>query len=468
MGAAEAATLTVLVLAAAGALPVLLLVGPRVVSVPLMPLAGAVLSGVSAVCSIAVAGSLLEWFLLWSALAAAAALVLFGRYPARAAALWQVARRGMSPFVGLGALVVLVAIAWTLRTLRVPTVGFDAQAIWILHARWLSHGHAFAYAAVRNRFLVLSHPAYPPLVSSVMALAWRITGTTTDRVAVVTTALLNGCALFVAAWGIVEASRRAVTSLGAGARRLRRRLLIGAGILTAALTVLVAGGVLGTFATNGYADPLWSLSAVGVVVFALVLPPGRSDLFVAAILVAVAGLTKVEGTAVAMLLVVVVALRLAIGRPTWPARLRLLPAAVAGLAALLVWPVLTLIIDVPPDPSLTGSRQGSLVSRAHRTLSAMAPHLHVVLVALLCGMAGLFLLRRLRGRLVLGNDLWAWLSLVGAAFVLGGAYVFGPGNVQLWLATSVDRTTIFVALLAWWIVAGWAVCAAGAIGADSA
>jgi len=30
--------------------------------------------------------------------------------------------------------------------------------------------------------------------------------------------------------------------------------------------------------------------------------------------------------------------------------------------------------------------------------------------------------------------------------------------VELWLSTSVDRTTIFVALMGWWIVAVWALC----------
>jgi hypothetical protein len=47
--------------------------------------------------------------------------------------------------------------------------------------------------------------------------------------------------------------------------------------------------------------------------------------------------------------------------------------------------------------------------------------------------------------------------------VLGGAYVVGPGDIELWLATSVDRTTIFVALLGWWIVAAWALCASAVL-----
>jgi hypothetical protein len=457
----EAAVLTMGVLALAGALPMLLLVGPRLIALPLMPLAGAVLAAVSAVCSIALFGSLPRWFALWSAVASAATVIAFFRRPQRARHLVRVARRGMQPLAALGAFIVLAAVAWTLRTLRVPTVGFDARAIWILHARWLSHGHSFALAAIRNHFLVLSHPGYPPLLSAVIELSWRVSETSTDRLAVVVVALLNGCALFVAGWGIVQVARRAATSLHTG--RGRQRVIVVVGIATAVATVLVAGGVLGTFATNGYADPLWSLAAVGVVLFGLVLPPTRSDLAVVAMLIAVAGLTKVEGIAVAMLLVLVVAVRVAIGRPR---KVRLFAAAVAALAALFVWPVVTILLDVPTDPSLIGSRQGSLATRAHRTFSAMAPHLHVVVLAAICGVAGFLLLRQLRERLGVGNDLWAWVALVAAAVVLGGAYVFGPGNVELWLATSVDRTTIFGALLGWWIVAVWALCGACAVSAS--
>jgi hypothetical protein len=455
-----AVALTLVVLALAGALPVLVLVGPRLVAVPLLPLAGAVLCGLSAVCSVALFGSMVMWFVLWSLAAAAAGLGLLVRRPDRARHLVATVRRGIRPLMGVAAGALLVAVGWTLRTLRVPNVGFDTRAIWILHARWLSQGHAFALAALRNHFLVLSHPGYPPLVSAVMALAWWVSGTGTDRVAVVMVAMLNACALLVAGWCIVEAARRGAQRLHAGVRP--ERVLIGVGLVVAVLAVLVAGGVLGTFATNGYADPLWSLAAVVAVVYGLVLPATASDLGVAAIMVGVAGLTKVEGTAVAMLLVVLIAIRLSTRRRN----LGKLPlaAAAAGVVALFVWPLLTLLLGAPTDPSLTGSQRGSLAGRAHRTLNAMAPHLEIVLLAALCSVAGYFLLRRVRERLNLGNDLWAWAALLGATTVLGGAYVVGPGNVELWLATSVDRTTIFVALLGWWILALWAVC--GSAGAS--
>jgi hypothetical protein len=453
---ALAATLSLAVLALAGALPVWCLAGRKVVAFPLMPLAGSVIGAVAATCSIVVTGTVLQWFVGWAILAGVVSLGVMARRSAPAVVAkdkWF----GVHPLGGAGALMLLAVVAWTLRTLSVPNVGFDTRAIWILHARWLTHGHAFAHAAIVNPFLVLSHPGYPPLISAAMALSWELTGNGADRVAVITVALLNACALFAAAWGIVEAARRGVARLQIG--RHRQHLIIGLSVLVAGLTILVTGGVLGTFATNGYADPLWSLTAVGAVVWGLALPPTSSGLGVASILLLVAGLTKVEGTAVAMIIVVVLTARLfGYGRR----RGRLVVAGLSGLAALLVWPLATLVMGVPNDPSLRGSREGSLLNRAHRTLSAAGPHLEVVLLALVCGVVGFTLLRQVRGRLGLGNDLWAWSALVGAILVLGGAYVFGPGNVQLWLDTSVDRTTIFVALLGWWIVAVWAICGASA------
>jgi hypothetical protein len=460
---ALAAALSLVVFAVAGALPVWCLAGRKLVAFPLMPLAGSVIGAVAAICSIVVTGTILQWFVGWSVIAGLVSLlVMAARYAGPgdgSKGKWF----GLHPLGGAGAMVVLAVVVWTLRTLRVPNVGFDTRAIWMLHARWLTHGHAYAHAAIVNPFLVLSHPGYPPLISAAMALSWQLTGNSADRVAVIFVALLNACALFVAAWGIVEAARRGVARLDLEARR--QHLIIGLSVLVAALTILVTGGVLGPYATNGYADPLWSLTAVGAVVWGLALPPTSSGVGVAAILVLVAGLTKVEGTAVAMIIVVVLTARLfGYGRH----RRRLILAGLAGLVALLVWPLATLAMGVPNDPSLRGVREGSLLNRAHRTLSAAGPHLEVVLLALACGIAGYLLLRPVRGRLGLGNDLWAWSALIGAILVLGGAYVFGPGNVELWLDTSVNRTTIFVALLGWWIVAVWAVCGASASLATSA
>jgi hypothetical protein len=462
VSAAGAAALTVVVLALAGLLPVLALVGTRLIALPLSPLAGAVLAAVAAGCCVGVAGSLLTWFVVWSVAAAVVATVVLVLRPGSLRRLALDGRWELRPLVVGAAAVLLAATAWALRTLRVPNIGFDARSIWLLHARWLAAGHNLVSADLRNHFFVVSHPTYPPLVSSVMAMTWVVSGTSTDRAAVVTLALLNGCALFVAGWGVVEAARRAVRRRHADL--WRRRVLLGLGVMVAALVVLVAGGVLGDFATNGYADPLWSLAAVGAVLFGLVLQPTASDLGVVVVLLGVAGLSKVEGTAVAIVLLLAIGLRRLLQRDRLvPGVRRVLATMAAGVVALLGWDLLMVIMGVPTDPSISGRRLGSLPSRARTTWNAAVPHLHVLVLAGLCAALGALLLAPLRQKLGLGNDLWAWAALGLAAAVLGGAYVVGPGDTALWLATSVNRTTIFVALLSWWIVAAWALCASAVV-----
>jgi hypothetical protein len=463
-----AVTVTMIVLALAGALPTAVLVGPRLVALVACPLAGAVLCALAGASCLAFPGTLLTWFITWSAVAALCS----------AAALYSAAnllrRHGVPPWTGQGARLrrhlrqecrpaallaagaLVAAVAWSLRTLRVPNVGFDTRAIWLLHAHWLSQGHTFALAALRNPFNAVSHPSYPPLISSVMALSWRVSGSDTDRVAVVLVAALNACALFVAGWGVVEAARRSAARTHVSPRDEVPHLVLG-GFL-AVFVVLVAGGVLGTFGTNGYADPLWSLAAVAAVIYGLVLPPTGSDLGLVAIVLGVAGLSKVEGTAIALVLVVAVSLRCIVQRDRPGGVRRPAIAMGAGMLALAGWPLLTLFLGVPKDAVVTGTRDGSLWLRTRATFDAAAPHLDVVALAAVIALAGMVLLRHRRSRFGLGNDLWAWAILAVAVVVLGGAYVFGPGDVELWLATSVNRTTIFVALLGWWIVAMWALC----------
>jgi uncharacterized membrane protein len=457
----DAALVTLAVLAAAGCLPVLALVGLKMVSLPLAPLAGAALAALAGGSCIAVPGTLLMWFIVWSSVAAALSVVsLLGR-PGHLRRLARDGRREARPLLAAGAVVLVVAAGWALRTVQVANIGFDTRAIWMLHAQWLLAGHAVAYSDIRNHFFVVSHPSYPPLLSAVMALGWVVSGNPAERVATVTVAMVNGCALLVAGWGVVEVARRGMARIQHTARR--QQLVTAAGIVIGALVVLTAGGVLGTYATNGYADPLWSLCAVGVVLFGLVLEPTGSDLGLVVILVAVAGYTKVEGMAVAIVLVLLIALRHWLRQRHRGNPLRPLMAAGLGVVALLGWQLETVILGVPRDPSISGHRDGSLSLRARHTWDAAVPHLHVVVLAAVCAVIGTLLLRQLRRRLGLGNDLWAWAALSGAVLVLGGAYVLGPGNIDLWLFTSVDRTTIFVALLGWWMVAVWAVCGTTAL-----
>ncbi len=106
------------------------------------------------------------------------------------------------------------------------------------------------------------------------------------RLGVVTIALLNACALAVAAFALVEAGRRAARRCRT-ARRPRRAGLperparwpaplvpMVVGVAAAVLLVFVAAGITEPFLTNGYADPIWSLAAVGAVAYGLQLSSG--------------------------------------------------------------------------------------------------------------------------------------------------------------------------------------------------
>lgn len=458
MSTAPAAVVALIVLAAAGALPTLALAGLRWVAVPLAPLAGAVIAALSAAACLAIGGPILGWFV---AIAVAAAGIV-GYWCRRSAV--RPRRRSADPArsdpgadparsdpginrvaSAAGAVVVLAATAWSLVPLRAPSIGFDARTIWMLHAVWFVDGHRVALAALRNPALPFAHASYPPLVGGAVAVGWLVTGDRGYLLGVVIVALLNACAVASAAWVAIEVGRRC------GARV--------AGVVVAGLFVLVAFGVAGPFATDGYADLLWAAAAVGAVGFGLVLPGRGHDLGAAVLLLVVAGLTKNEGTATAMAIVVLMAARSARGawlhgRVGWQ---RPLAAGAAGVLALGGWPVLMKLLDAAPNVEIIGSRQGDDVSRAHQAYDAMAAHLHVLLLALPVALVGALLLRRARRATGVGNDGWAWVALAAGALAVAMTYVTGAGNVEFWLVTSVNRTTFFPALAAWWIVGIWAV-----------
>ena len=508
-----AATLsTSVVLAAAGTLPVLLLVGPSWQALPLAPLAGSVLAAVAGACSLAVSGSTMTWFVILACLASAASLAwwLLRNGSVRGSDLRnraELRRSGAatgrttstdpslqgSPEVPsrttarIGALVIAAAIAFSLIPLRVPSTGFDARDIWLLRAGWFAAGHSTLLAAFRNHLFVIAHASYPPLVSATVAISWQLTGNHSDRLGVVIIAILNACAVASTAWVLLDAGR----FVAGRAEGRRRYLVLVVSVVAACLFVLSAFAVFGQFATNGYADPLWSAGAVGAVGYGLLLPLNRGYLASSGILVAVAGLTKVEGTVTAIAIVCLLVARsilarwsshaprrsFAVGDPgalpdSTPRERRAavarvlvvkpLLAGIVAIAALASWTVLTRLEHTTPDGNTSGVREGTLLSRLHLTVAAMEPHLHVfLLVTPLALVAGL-LLRRVRRQTGLANDLWVWGAIAAGLLAVGGAYVTGPGDTAVWLLTSVHRTTMFPAIAAWLVLAAWAIVAIGA------
>ena len=457
-----ATTVAICALAAVGALPVVAGVGLRWVSVPLAPLAGAVVAALAATASLTFGGPLISWFVGLAALGAAA---VFG--------LWVVRpdlgpRRGstgpgsgaLDRAVGIvGFVAVVGACAWSLRGLRSPTVGFDARALWVMRPGWFLQSHAHLLVDLKSRDLVLGQSAYPPLVSASVAVAWKITGVHTARLGVTTVAVLNICALATAALALVECGRTV-------ARRVGRTLIpMVAGVVGALLLVVVAAGVTEPFLTNGYADPLWSLAAVGAVAFGLQLGDDPSARAVTVVLILVAGTTKDEGFVTALALVVLVAARsvgwagLRGARHRWVA-----PAVVATceLAVLVWWPLMMRVIGAR-GASSTFTADTDLAHRTSATVHGMSPYLHVLVVALPLAVVGGLVLSGVRRRVGMGNDLWAWAALAVGLTAVGAVLVASTSPIGPWILSTVHRITEFPILQAWWIIGIWAVVAAAGL-----
>jgi hypothetical protein len=458
-----ATTAAVVALAAAGALPVLATVGLRWFAVPLAPLAGAVVAALSANASLTFGGSLLDWFVGLAALGAAA---VFGVWvvrpdlgPRRSPA--GAGGGGVHRAAGVvGFLLVVATCAWSLRGLRSPTVGFDARAMWVMRPGWFLQSHGQLLIDMKARGLVLTQSAYPPLVSASAAVAWKITGVHAARLGVTTVAVLNACALAAAALALVECGRAVARSVN------RPWIPMAVGLIAAVLLVVVAAGVTEPFLTNGYADPLWSLAAVGAVAFGLQLRDEAGSRAATVVLILVAGTTKNEGLVTALALIVLVTMR-SIGwaglRGAWN-RWRA-PLVIAGceLVALAWWPVLMKAIGARGATS-TFTASTDLAHRTSATVHGMSPYLHVLVLAVPLSVVGGLALAGVRRRGGVGNDGWAWLALASGLVAVGAALVTGSGAIGPWILSTVHRITEYPILEAWWIIGFWAVVAGAGLG----
>ena len=465
------AVVTLAVLAAAGALPTVALVGVRWPSLVIAPLAGSVLAAVSAMAVLALAGTLMAWFSTLAAVGAGASVLWWVLRPAarpwaRGVGAGAPDRRrpdGAGLVAGLvGVVVVTLAVVWSLQPLRVPDYGFDARAIYLLHAFWYTGDHRSALHSLRNPSLLFSQAVYPPLTSASVALSWLVTGTRSYRQGVVVIAVLNGCAVASCAWVLVDAGRAVAASRPA---TLARRLVpLAAGVTAAGMVAVAAFGIAGSGATNGYADLLWSASVAAAVGYGLVLSGRGTNLGAVVVLLGVAALTKNEAIVTSMAVVVLVAGRTA--RRRWCSTPRASPwpplgAGLAGLAALAVWPGLCRVLGATRVTG--GTEPGSFSFRVHTTWDAAVPYVHSVGIALVVAVLGGLVLRTVRRATGLGNDLWTWAALAAYLAALAWAYLTTVGSLPFRLLTSINRTTVFPSLMGWFIVAVWAVVGCGAL-----
>ena len=480
MSTALATVAGIAVLAAAGLLPVLATVGLRWCAVPLAPLAGSVLAGLAATASLSFGGSLVDWFLGLAAVAVVVVCAVFVVRPDLGMRPGPVRRGRDVPdrLAGVaGFVLVVLACAWSLRGLRTPTVGFDARALWVMRPGWFLQSHGQLLVDMRVKGLVLNQSAYPPLLSAAVAVVWKVTGIHTARLGVTTVAVLDACALAAAALAVVQCARTAAT------RVVHRWVPLAAGVAGAGLLVVVSAGVTEPFLTNGYADPLWSLAAVGAVAYGLQMRDEPSARAAAAVLILVAGMSKNEGFATSVALVVLVAAR-AVGWPGWPGRhgrhardgspdrdarpgtrprwVAPVVVAVGELILLAWWPELMKVIHAR-GATTSFSLSQDIAHRTDAVAHGMSPYLHVLVLALAVSVVGGLALRRVRRESAIGNDVWAWLALAVGLVALGGALVTGSGAIGPWILTTVHRITEYPCLQGWWIVAFWVVTAAAGL-----
>ncbi|MGA8726007.1 MAG: hypothetical protein WB565_13290 [Acidimicrobiales bacterium] len=236
------------------------------------------------------------------------------------------------------------------------------------------------------------------------------------------------------------------------------------------MLILTTYGVIEPFGTNGYADPLWSMAAVGAVVFGLLLPLERWALGAAAVLIAVAGETKIEGTITGGAI-----LGLLIARWIWAQRrgtsgIRWTATRWTvfggGFLLLLAWPALMKVVGTNGGFDLVSPQVSTLPGRAPAIYDAMKMHLYILPLALAVSAIGWLTISRVRRATGVDSDLWAWGALgIGLAVVVG-AYLEsrgGASTLKLWLETSVHRVSEFPGLMAWWIIAIWTVLAYSAL-----
>ncbi len=430
--------LLAVVAVACGTLPALALGAAAVATPFLVPLTSAATGAVAATVTFTVGGSFGLDFVLVALVAnlLAASRLVASRDITRF-------RRGDWP----GVAVLVVAVGWPLVVLSAPIIGYDTQAIWLPHAAMLYAGHSTLVSDLRNPALAFSNPDYPPLVPAAMAVGYVVRGHVDEHLAVVTVAVLNACAVAVIGAGLLQ-------MVPDPARRPRRILAL------AVVAVFCAAvyGFSGDFALNGYADVLWSSAAAGAVLFGLVLPKGRPNAATAGLCLMVAAATKNEGTAVALVVAVVIGLRY-VGSGRDPVRaVRTLVAAAVPLVPAAAW-ALAIRAQHIKDAFFATHSSESLSTRAAAVAPAMWARLHVVPVAAAVAVVGWWALSADRRAARLGHPVLLWVAAVWGTCAIALTYIFGALEIHWWLSTSVKRTTIFTDVLVSADMAAWALLA---------
>lgn len=455
----SALVVVVVGLALPGLLPALAVAGWSALVVFLAPVIGAVMAAVAAEIELGIGGSLVPDYTAVAVVVNVAVIAWWvkARRVASAPETWP----GWAWSVLAVPVVIGGLVAVPLSALRESLFGWDANSIWTTHALMVYGGHQELLTGLRNAAYQFTNPDYPPLVPAAGALAFKFHGLTDLHLEVDMTVLVSACGLGVVAMGIVAVADH--LAAGSGARWPARVVAVAAG----GAICVVGFAVSGVFAVEGYADLVWAAFGVGAVIWGLVLPRSPRALGVAWICAAAASLTKNEGLATALIIIVVIALRyrpLSLPGPKarrWAERaVFVLVPALPGL----IWAGIIRLIGVH-DAFFKSTSGETTLARATATIAGMAEHMHIAPLALGVALAGSLFLRADRQRAGLANPVWLWICWLGSLAVIFGTYLIGDLEIHNWLATSVNRVTIFAQVVLYTDIAVWMVIAAeGAFG----
>lgn len=451
-----------------GLLPAYAMAGSFPTSLALSPLLGALIAAFAAMGELVIGGTLVVWYPVGIALCQVAAVIVIvsrARRRSRTRAR-SIAGNG---WVWLALALIAGACGWALTGVRGDLVGYDAHAIWVMHAMFVYGGHGTFLADLRNPAYHFTNPDYPPLVPASMAVGFIVSGKVDYHLAVVLLAGLNAAALALLGTGVASVSQR----LGSMSARV-------VAVVAAGALCLAGFGIAGQYAVDGYADLLWAAAAAGAVVYGLMLPRSGSHLAIAWACSTVAALTKNEGLIAAVVVLGLVACRY------FPAssprsgthattsvrdRIASLPGVVTwgrrlGVALLTILPGALWAVAVKAygigNVFFGAGRTEPVPSRLHTTADRLWAYLHVLPLALVVLVCGVLWLTSSRRALGLANPAWLWTTLVLWLASLVYTYAFGALPIDWWLRTSADRTTIFPQLLLITEMAIWAV-----VGVDS-
>lgn len=441
---------SLIVLAVVGAFPTLTFTTLSAETIFLCPIAGSLVAALAAVLEVRFGGSLLTWFVVVSIVINAATLAAWcGPIRRRLGGVSVLHGTGADPLRKLLTFAVAGGAAlWPLQALRARNIGFDANAIWLLHAILLHGGHASFVAALHNPVYGYSNMDYPPLVPAAGAVGFFVSGGINLHLGIGITALLNSCGTAI---------------LGCGVARLmpetRQWWRVAVAVICAGSICLICFGVAGQYGVTGYADLTWAALAVSAAVYGLVLPANAHNFRVAWLCATAAALTKNEGFAVGLAILVLVLIR-STSSTVMPHYVLRLARRVPWILPSLSWTIVMYSFGVHDAFFQGGAPSETPFSRISPTLNAAWTYLHIGPVAVLVALVGAAFLRPTLSSISAANPAWFWAALAIGLGLLFGTYIFGSLEIHYWLGSSISRTMIFPQIALYAELAIWLMVAA--------